>query len=274
MRKLRHSVINPVESITIANENSDLKKNTIELVQLENKELATEDLQNIIEFRNTLSKKVDKVLIKDKLNSPLEDIYTEVTKLTDGIIAALEQANVYNDDDTGYHMKRLGMYSRVIAEAYGLPEDFISEIERYASLHDVGKIGIPDSILKKPGRLSPEEWLVMKRHSKIGYDILHSVGLSPLAQNIALYHHERWNGIGYPAGLKGEAIPIEARIVAIADVFDALVNKRVYKPAFTREKVEEIILSETGTHFDPTLGQIAYEKLDDLYAIFESNLDD
>lgn len=271
MKYLHCNLIQPLGLIRQADEESDLRRAYVKIVDF--KDIVPEDLQKIATFRNQLGRSLKEKELRQHLKTPLEEIYTEINKLTDGIIAALEQANLYNDDDTGSHMQRLGLYSRLMGERHGLPEEFIAEIERYAPLHDVGKIGMPDDILKKPGRLNPQEWAVMKTHAKIGYDILKSVGMSPIAQNIALFHHERWTGTGYPEGLKGEEIPVEARLVAIADVFDALVNERVYKPPFPREKVEKIMLSEIGRHFDPNLGKIAYESLDELYAIFEANKD-
>ena len=268
MRYLKFNFIKPILSLRKADDESVIQRSHIKMVDF--RDIVNDDLQKVASFRNQLGK----TLKAAHLKTPLEEIHTEINKLTDGIIAALEQANLYNDDDTGSHMQRLGMYSRLIGKKYGLPDEFVFEIARYAPLHDVGKIGIPDDILKKPGRLTAQEWAIMKTHSKIGYDILKSVGLNPIAQNIALFHHERWVGTGYPEGLKGEEIPIEARLVAIADVFDALVNERVYKPSFPRDKVEKIMLSEIGRHFDPDLGKIAYESLDDLYAIFHRNIEE
>jgi HD-GYP domain-containing protein (c-di-GMP phosphodiesterase class II) len=266
---VRKNLVDPLLAIHEANELSIIERGVIKDVHFD--DIMIDEVQDIAQFRTDMTKALKENVKRSQLKAPLEEIYSEIHKLTEGIISALEQANLYNDDDTGSHMKRLGLYARHIGEKKGLPEEFIAEIERYSPLHDVGKIGIPDDILKKPGRLNKEEWAVMKTHSKIGYDILKSVGLSPLAQNIALFHHERWTGTGYPEGLKHEEIPIEARLVAIADVFDALVNERVYKPAFSRDKVEKIMYSEIGRHFDPELGKLAYDELDALYEIYEAN---
>ncbi len=120
----------------------------------------------------------------------------------------------------------------------------------YASLHDVGKVGLPDSLLKKPGKYTPEEFIAMQEHVVIGGRMLESDEIDPMARNVALYHHEKWNSSGYVHQLAGEAIPLEARIVTIADVYDALTSKRVYKEAFTDEKADRIIREESGKHFD------------------------
>jgi putative two-component system response regulator len=141
------------------------------------------------------------------------------------------------------------------------------KIGRFASLHDVGKVGIPDSILKKPGKLTAEEWTEMKRHTIYGYELLRIAGADRIAQNIALCHHEWFDGTGYPYGLKGEAIPIEARIVALADVYDALTNKRCYKDAFTLDSAEAMIRESRGRHFDPAVVDVFFSQRDEAKAI-------
>ena len=129
----------------------------------------------------------------------------------------------------------------------------MKRLELYASLHDVGKVGLPDAILKKPGKYTEEEFTAMQQHVVIGAKMLENEEIDPMARNIALYHHEWWNGTGYVNHFAQEDTPLEARIVSIADVYDALTTKRVYKGAFPEEKAEEIIAEESGTHFDPTL---------------------
>jgi putative two-component system response regulator len=190
---------------------------------------------------------------RDNLDSLVNEKTKRIQDLTLSLVTALEHANLYNDSDTGDHIKRVSKYSTIIARAYGCDNEFIKNIELYASLHDIGKVGIPDAILKKTGRYEPEEYEEMKKHVVIGGRMLDSVELDPMARNIVVYHHEKWDGSGYAAGLKGEEIPLEARIVAIADVFDALTTKRVYKPAFTLEKSRQIIQEESSTHFDPNI---------------------
>ncbi|MEY2860781.1 MAG: hypothetical protein RL392_1239 [Pseudomonadota bacterium] len=167
----------------------------------------------------------------------------------------LSQAGHFNDNDTGVHIWRMAAYSRLLAAAYGLPEDICHLIEQAAPMHDTGKIGISHSTLKKPGKLDAHEWDEMKTHPRIGYDIL-STSNSPifaLAAEIALNHHECWDGSGYPSGLAGEAIPVSARVVAVADVFDALSMKRPYKEAWPLDQVLAKLREWSGTHFDPAM---------------------
>ena len=171
------------------------------------------------------------------------------------IIQKLGRASEYKDNETGLHVMRMSHYSRVIALACGFSSDMAEDLLNAAPMHDIGKIGIPDSIMLKPGKLTEEEFAVMKRHPIIGAEILGESDsrLLQLARSVALYHHEKWDGSGYPHGLKGEAIPIEARIVALADVFDALTSKRPYKEAWPVEQALEHIRQQAGRHFDPAL---------------------
>ena len=175
----------------------------------------------------------------------------ELEELTLGIVAAFERANSYNDLDTGKHIRRVIEYSATLATAMKLPSEFVMKIRRYAGLHDVGKVVVPDRILKKNSALTPEEFEEMKRHTLYGYELLKLVNADPVAQNIALCHHERWDGKGYPKGLKGEEIPLEARIVALADVYDALTTQRVYKAAIDLETSANLIVLDRGKRFDP-----------------------
>lgn len=176
--------------------------------------------------------------------------------ITRALVESFEAANELNDEDTGNHILRVNFYSKFLAEKLKCHKKFIKEISEYASLHDIGKIGIPDSILKKPGKLSPYEFEEMKKHVLLGKKLIDKMQLGAVAENIALYHHEKWNGKGYCYGLKENEIPLEARIVAIADVYDALRQKRVYKDGFSHEEAVEIIKKERGQHFDPTLVDI------------------
>jgi len=170
-------------------------------------------------------------------------------------IFMLGEAGHYNDSDTGVHIWRMAAYSRIIAEAAGWSKAMAKRLELAAPMHDTGKIGTLDSVLKAPRKLTAEEWEHMKQHAETGYEILNQ-GTSPLfklAAEVARYHHERWDGSGYPKGLSGDAIPESARIVAIADVFDALTMKRPYKEPWSIEESLNEVKKGAGTHFDPRL---------------------
>ncbi|HEU6435976.1 MAG TPA: HD-GYP domain-containing protein [Nitratidesulfovibrio sp.] len=180
----------------------------------------------------------------------------------------LTLAAAYKDDDTGDHILRMAFYSEGIAAALGMHADGLRDLRVAAPMHDVGKIGTPDAILLKPGRLTPEEFTVMQQHAVIGEKILSasSSRVVRIAAAIAGTHHERWDGSGYPRGLSGEGIPLEGRIVAVADVFDALTSKRPYKPAFELDKALGIMREGRGTHFDPKPLDAFLDIVGDLWA--------
>ena len=187
------------------------------------------------------------------------DITPEYHSLVQGTFASLLEAALRKDNDTGNHVERVNRYARELAsdlhDRPGWPEvnrQFIESISQAAALHDVGKIGTPDDILNKVGALEPWEWEIMKEHTKNGAYILRRYHI-PMASEIALRHHERWDGTGYPYGIDGPLIPLSARIVAIADTYDALRSRRVYKEAFSHERSVAVIASERGLQFDPLL---------------------
>jgi putative two-component system response regulator len=175
-------------------------------------------------------------------------------------IAMLGDAGHYNDNDTGVHIWRMAEYARAMAQARGWSWEDSQMMALAAPMHDTGKIGIPREILAKPARLSEAEWVVMKTHSRIGHDILarSQAPVFQLAAEIALSHHEQWNGSGYPQGLAGQAIPESARIVAVADVFDALSMRRPYKEAWPLERVLQTLREGAGQHFEPELIEIFF----------------
>lgn len=177
----------------------------------------------------------------------------KINKMMFSLIDALETVNQVNDNETGSHIKRLNKYSRFLALKLGKSKKFSEEIGSLASLHDIGKVGIDRNILRKPGKLTSEEFEEMKKHTEIGHEIIKKAKISSMAENIALYHHEKWNGNGYPFGIKEDEIPVEARIVSVVDVYDALRQKRVYKKAFTHEEAIEVIKKERGESFDPKI---------------------
>lgn len=193
------------------------------------------------------------------------------------------------DNETGDHLQRMVRYSVIIAEGlrvskienYDVNRKFVLEVERNASAHDIGKVGIPDEILKKPGKLDPDEWEIMKTHAAIGADIFKSLreGLQVFdaefyrfAEDIARYHHERWDGTGYPEGLEQLEIPLAARIVAIADVFDALTSKRHYKEPFSFERSLEMIRESARTHLDPILVDVFLKHQDKAWLVYQENV--
>lgn len=181
----------------------------------------------------------------------------------------LSLAADYRDDETGSHIQRMSHYTAEICYQLGLSEGQAEAMRIAATMHDVGKIGIPDDILKKPGKLSDEEFDVMKRHPVIGGEILSnpSSELMRLAREIALSHHERFDGAGYPSGLKGEEIPLSGRIVAVADVFDAISCDRVYRPAMPLDKALRIIEESSGSHFDPRIVEAFFARKQDILHI-------
>ncbi|USD66950.1 HD domain-containing phosphohydrolase [Vibrio sp. SCSIO 43136] len=174
--------------------------------------------------------------------------------------------------ESGSHVKRVAEISMFLGLKYGLSEEFAAKIRLASPLHDIGKIAIPDAVLNKPGKLDSDEWNVMMSHAEVGAEILRGSNLEILniAANIAAYHHEKWDGSGYPTKISGEDIPIEARITAVADVFDALASKRCYKDPWPAEKIYDLIKSEHGKHFDPRLVDIFLENFDELQQIRNS----
>jgi PAS domain S-box-containing protein len=206
------------------------------------------------------------ITVRKKLERDLLDSYKKVQSARNATILGLAKLAEYRDADTGAHLERIREYAKILAlELSKMPKysgyitpDYIEDIYNSSILHDIGKVGIPDSILLKPGRLTRDEFEVVKRHSSLGGEALKAVetkidgqSFLSLGKEIAFYHHEKWDGTGYPRGLKGDQIPLSARIVALADVYDALTSKRVYKEAFSHEKAIAIIAEDRGKHFDP-----------------------
>ena len=207
---------------------------------------------------------------RDEAYREIEERAHELSRLTLGLVAALERASSLNDTDTGNHIQRVCRYAELLARARGCDREMCERIFRYAGLHDVGKVGIPDRILKKPGALEPEEFEEMKTHTLIGGELLRAAGLPVIACNIAFYHHERWDGTGYPHGLKGADTPLEARIVGVADVFDALVTRRCYKTSFSIERAVDIMRDAAAAQLDPDLVSMFLQRRPDVITILTS----
>jgi HD-GYP domain-containing protein (c-di-GMP phosphodiesterase class II) len=202
-------------------------------------------------------------------NREIMNLNREMIDTQRELLSTLGEVLETRSQETAYHVRRVAAYSALLGGKYGLPEEDILLLEAAAPMHDIGKIGIPDAILNKPGKLDDEEYESIKHHTVIGQRILHTSDrrLMAEARKIALQHHERWDGTGYPCGLKGEEISLPARICALADVYDALSLDRVYKEAWPREKVLDFIRRERGGMFDPRIVDLFFENLDEIEAI-------
>jgi two-component system response regulator RpfG len=208
--------------------------------------------------RNLLTLRRQQLALEDRrrlLEHMVEDATREVREREKETLLRLARAGEFRDEETGYHLIRMARYSRLIANALGLERDEAETVELAAPLHDIGKIGIPDQILLKAAKLDAAEWQVMQRHPVIGHEILKGSASKYVRMGalIALGHHEKYDGSGYPNGLVGDHIPLCARIVAVADVYDALTSVRPYKDAWPSEKAMEYVRSQAGKHFDPRL---------------------
>lgn len=212
----------------------------------------------MLRVRNHLQTRLLHAAVREQnrtLEARVRDRTEALERTAAEVLERLARAAELRDDDTGTHTRRVGELAGDLALAMGLPDDEARSLRLAACLHDIGKIGIPDSVLLKPGRLTPDEWEVMKTHTVIGARILAdgSSGVVRLAEQIAHAHHERWDGAGYPRGLAGADIPLPARIVALADFYDALTSDRPYRAAWEVPRVLDEIRSLRGTHFDPAV---------------------
>ena len=217
-----------------------------------------------------ISKPVTPAVVKARVKTHLSLVDVNELKRTRlQIIQRLGRAAEYKDNETGMHVMRMSHYSKIISLAYGHSMKEADALFHAAPMHDIGKIGIPDSIMLKPGKLTSEEFSIMQKHPEIGAEILgeSDSDLIELAKIVSMTHHEKWDGTGYPKQLKGENIPIEGRIVALADVFDALTSVRPYKEAWTVEKAVEFITSQKNKHFDPELVDLFVSKLNKIVEI-------
>ncbi len=209
-------------------------------------------------------------IVRARVKTHLSLVKIETLRETQiDLIQRLGRAAEYKDNETGMHVQRMSYYAKTLAVAAGMDEDSAEELRMAATMHDIGKIGIPDNILLKPGKLDEHEFHHMKKHADIGGNLLSNPrsSLIALAHTIAITHHEKWDGSGYPNGLSGEDIAIEGRIAAIADVFDALTSERPYKKAWSIEQAVEFLQQQSGKHFDPQLVPIFIEQLPNILDI-------
>ena len=225
-------------------------------------------VSNLLKIRQ--SYKFQKLYNKE-LEKKVEQRTRDLNEATENLIYQLAMAGEIRDRETGQHVVRVGKYARYFAEKVGLPAELCFMIEKTAPMHDIGKIGIPDAILLKEDSLTDDEKKIMNTHPELGAQLLgeHPSLLVQMAASIALSHHEKWNGSGYPRALQGESIPIEGRITCISDVLDALMTQRPYKEAWPIEKIVEFIRQEAGVTFDPELAAIFLDNTEQFVQIHQ-----
>lgn len=212
------------------------------------------------------------------LNDLVEEKTQEIRESKEQILETLGRAASFKDDDTSNHVFRMSRYAELVARQVSHDEEWIRLLRQSATMHDIGKIGIPDHILLKPGKLDPDEWLFMQQHVRFGGEIIddETTPIMKMSKDVALYHHEKWDGTGYLKGLKGQEIPLAARIVSVVDVFDALTSSRPYKKAWSVEDALNLINEQSGKHFDPRIVVAFNAVIEDILVIktqFESEKD-
>lgn len=280
IRRFRESPVNadiPVLMITADHE----KETRYTALETGANDFLTKPIDNAefrARMRNMLALRRSQKALSDRAAWLAEKVGEATAEILDRereMITRLSRAAEFRDPETGAHIQRMANYSRLIAEQLGLSGTEQDLILRAAPMHDVGKIAIPDHILLKPGRLDADELAIMRSHAEKGYEILRGSksGLLDAAAVIARTHHEKWDGSGYPHGLRGEGIPLHGRIVAVADVFDALTTERPYKQAWEMERATRFLHENAGVHFDPACTQAFLARLDDALQIRASYQD-
>ncbi|MZI94420.1 DUF3369 domain-containing protein [Vibrio sp. CAIM 722] len=227
----------------------------------------------LVTFNTPISQLVQRLL--NVMLTKISIIFENLTRREDiertqqELMYILGDAIEMRSKETGAHVRRVSLICELLAQRLGLDESFIQLIKHATPMHDIGKIAIPERILHKPGKLDEQEWEIMKTHAQVGFDLLCNSrrALPQIGARIALYHHEKWDGSGYPSGLKGENIPIEGRLMAIADVIDALAAKRSYKEPWPADKILALLKEERGLHFDPDICDLAIENFDKIMAL-------
>lgn len=234
------------------------------------------DNKHYLEHKGLLQNLRDGMLNREVLEAELRVRTQQIRQREEEIALKLIGVTGFRDEETGSHVRRIGMYAASIAEAMGWSRALVDDIRIAAPMHDLGKVAIPDSVLLKAGSLNDEEFSIMKRHTVIGNKMLIGTGISVLdmAAEIALCHHERWDGTGYPAGLKGDEIPLSARITTVVDIYDALVHKRVYKAAMDETEALNLMRNMSGQHLDPEVFSVFLSLLPAMREIRHSVLEE
>ena len=233
----------------------------------------------LVQVNGALRRRMLEIAFRDReaqLAQKVREQTVEIRNSREEISFRLIAASEHRDNETGQHVRRIGLFAAEMARLLGWNEDHLETLQAAAPMHDIGKIGVPDAILQKPGALTEEEWVVMKRHTTMGATILKgsAVPFIQMGARISVGHHEKWDGTGYPKGLSGEQIPIEARITTLVDVYDALSNRRHYKDPWPEEQVIGLIRKNRGSHFDPDLVDLFLAHLDRFRAILLSHPDE
>ena len=229
----------------------------------------TQELSEVdIHLLNLFTENIVVALENIRLNEVIEDNQKEIMYRLGEVVESRSK-------ESGSHVKRVANYTALLAKLMGMDSDQVETLKQASPLHDIGKVGIPDAVLNKPAKLDADEWAIMQTHAKLGYDMLYDSDIPLLRTGaaIAMYHHEKWDGSGYPNGLKGEDIPIEGRLTALADVFDALGSKRCYKEPWGIENIMDLINSESGKHFDPNLVKLLNDNLEEFMVIRRKYID-
>ncbi len=272
IKKFRETNIStPIIMITAAGEDIKLDALKAGATDFLNKPLDLSEFT--LRTQNLLKLREAQLLVEDKaklLQKEVEKATQELINREHESLIVLGRTAEYKDPETASHVARVANYSKILAKAYGLSVEIQDTIYYASPFHDIGKVGIADNILLKPAKLTDDEFEIMKTHAQIGYSILKETKSKYLKMGalIALTHHEKYNGKGYPNNLKGESIPIEGRIVAIADVFDALVSIRPYKKAWSFDEALDLLQKESGEHFDPKLVLLFVEHIDAIKEIY------
>ena len=276
--------MDPAKEVIIITAYANIES-AIEAIRLGAFDYITKPFDSYVEIVHRIEKSLDQWRMKKEMERLVADLYATNENLLHAqsntrdayreTLIRLALIAEFRDSDTSRHLHRMSLYSRKLAAGLGNDDAYLDQIRDAAPLHDIGKIGIPDAILQKPGKLDPPEWEIMKTHTTIGGRILTGTRsmVLQLGQEIALAHHERWDGSGYPAGQAGEEIPLSGRIVAVADVFDALTSQRCYKPAFAFEESLALMRKQSGRHFDPQLIEVVGDCIGEFEHIYLANRD-